>query len=94
MRRGEALGLRWLDVDVKGGRILLPKTKNGDGRVVWLNDLAIGVLETLPAGDPTDRVFPMDVEPEAVSLAFLRACRKIGVAVFKLHDLRHTLPHG
>ena len=31
MRRGEILGLRWLDVDSKGGRIMLPQTKNGDG---------------------------------------------------------------
>ena len=40
MRRGEVLGLRWVDVDRKGGRILLPQSKNGDGRVVYLNRLA------------------------------------------------------
>jgi integrase len=90
MRRGEVLGLRWLDVDLAGGRIILPQTKNGDGRVVWLNDLAVGVLETLTSGSPTDRVFPAHITPENVSLAFLRACRKIDIADFKLHDLRHT----
>jgi integrase len=37
MRRGEVLGLRWLDIDFKGGRIMLPQTKNGDGRIVYLN---------------------------------------------------------
>ena len=37
MRRGEILNLRWLDVDMKGGRLLLPQTKNGEGRVVYLN---------------------------------------------------------
>jgi integrase len=90
MRRGEVLGLRWLDVDLKGGRILLPQTKNGDGRVVPLNDLAASVLETVQPSSPTGRIFPTDVEPEAVSIAFLRACRKIGIVDFKLHDLRHT----
>ena len=69
---------------------MLPQTKNGDGRIVRLNDLAAGVLAILPPGAPTDRIFPLDVEPEAVSLAFLRACRKIGIDDFKLHDLRHT----
>ena len=37
MRRGEILGLRWLDVDQPGNRIMLPQTKNGDGRIVYLN---------------------------------------------------------
>jgi integrase len=90
MRRGEVLGLRWLDVDLKGGRILLPQTKNGDGRVVWLNALASDVVESLKPGFPTDRVFSADLTAENVSLAFLRACRRIGIADFRLHDLRHT----
>ncbi len=92
MRRGEVLGLRWLDVDRRGGRILLPQTKNGDGRVVWLNALACQVLDSLRTGGSTEHVFPAsdDVTPENVSLAFLRACRKVGIADFRLHDLRHT----
>ena len=30
MRRGEILGLRYLDVDLSNRRIMLPQTKNGD----------------------------------------------------------------
>jgi integrase len=89
MRRSEVLKLRWLDIDRKGERILLPQTKNGDGRTVWLNLLACDVIDSLKAGAPTDLLFP-GIEPENVSLAFLRACRKIKIADFKLHDLRHT----
>ncbi len=37
MRRGEILGLRWMHVDLSGGRLMLPQTKNGDGRIVHLN---------------------------------------------------------
>ena len=33
MRRSEVLGLRWLDIDRKGERILLPQTKNGPDSV-------------------------------------------------------------
>jgi integrase len=92
MRRGEVLGLRWLDVDRIGGRILLPQTKNGEGRIVWLNGLARQVLDSLPEGAPTDQVFPQSgqVIPENVSLAFLRACRRVEILDFRLHDLRHT----
>ena len=89
MRRSEVLKLRWLDIDRKGERILLPQTKNGDGRTVWLNLLACDVIDSLKAGAPTELVFP-EITPEMVSLAFLRACRKVNIADFKLHDLRHT----
>ena len=94
MRRSEVLGLRWLDVDRQGGRIMLPQTKNGDGRTVWLNALAGQALDSVSRNGalPTARVFPASdqVSPENVSLAFLRACRKVGIADFRLHDLRHT----
>lgn len=94
MRRSEVLRLRWLDVDRKGERIMLPQTKNGDGRIVWLNSLACHVLDSIPRNGarPTDLVFPASdkVNPENVSLAFLRSCRKVGIADFRLHDLRHT----
>ena len=93
MRRGEVLGLRWLDIDFKGGRIMLPQTKNGDGRIVYLNTLAQQALAVVPQGKakPTDLVFAGEpMTPENVSLAFLRACRSVNVSDFRFHDLRHT----
>lgn len=93
MRRGEILGLRWLDVDFKGGRIMLPQTKNGEGRIVYLNTLAQEALAAVPRQDakPTDRIFAGEqVMPENVSLAFLRACRSVNISDFHFHDLRHT----
>lgn len=91
MRRGEVLGLRWLDVDRKGCRITLPQTKNGEGRIVYLNQIACNALDSLPGGKPTDYVFAVQQgTPEAVSMAFARACRLVGIADFRLHDLRHT----
>jgi integrase len=93
MRRGEILGLRWLDVDSMGGRIVLPQTKNGEGRIVYLNNLAQQALSAVPRekAKPTDHVFAGDsVTPENVSLAFLRACRAVNISDFRFHDLRHT----
>jgi len=87
------LGLRWLDVDLKGGRILLPQTKNGEGRIVYLNNLAHQGLSAVPRDKvkPTEHVFSADsISPENVSLAFLRACRGVHISDFRFHDLRHT----
>jgi integrase len=92
MRRGEILKLRWLDVDLYGARALLPQTKNGEGRIVYLNQLALQAIESLPVSEqtkPTDQLFPA-LAPEWVSVSFMRLCRKVGIADFRFHDLRHT----
>jgi site-specific recombinase XerD len=94
MRRGEILGLRWLDVDGKNSRLMLPQTKNGEGRIVYLNELAQQALSVVPVSrdaKPTDRIFHGDgVTPENVSLTFLRSCRSAKIHDFRFHDLRHT----
>ncbi len=94
MRRGEILGLRWIDVDSEGKRNMLPQTKNGDGRIVYLNTLAIEALSavTLPKkAKSTDHIFSAEpINPENVSVAFLRACRLVKISDFRFHDLRHT----
>ena len=92
MRRSEVLGLRWLDVDLLNNRVMLPQTKNGDGRIVYLNQSAQSVFQSLPinAGfKPTDKVFA-GVTPDQVSVTFRRLCRKKGILDFRFHDLRHT----
>jgi integrase len=94
MRRGEVLTLRWLDVDLNGGRVLLPQTKNGDGRIVYLNALASDVLKSqlTETAKPTDRVFPLanDCTPDNISKGFAAVCRRLKIEDFTFHDLRHT----
>jgi integrase len=92
MRRSEILGLRWLDVDLANGRILLPQTKNGEGRIVYLNTSAVAALRSVPFSAetrPTALVF-VKVSPEQVSVSFARLCRTLKIADFRFHDLRHT----
>lgn len=92
MRRGEVLGLRWLDIDLVHARIMLPQTKNGEGRIVYLNQLAQDVLRSLAGTTqpkPLDKLFP-DTSPEKASVAFKRACDSVGISDFRFHDLRHT----
>ena len=92
MRRSEVLGLRWLDVDIANARILLPQTKNGDGRIVYLNQTALDTLRSVLrrfSQKTTDLVFA-GITPEQVSVAFARLCRNENILDFRFHDLRHT----
>ncbi|MEP6920551.1 MAG: site-specific integrase [bacterium] len=74
MRRSEIVGLRWMDVDMLHDRIMLPQTKNGEGRIVYLNKFAQAALESLSFDEntkPTDQLFS-GITPERVSVAFRR----------------------
>ena len=85
--------MRWIDVDLLNRCINLPQTKNGELRTVYLNELAMDVFRSLwPSTEtnPMEPVFGLDVTPEEVSMAFLRACKAAGVVDFHFHDLRHT----
>lgn len=93
MRRGEILGLRWMDVDLLNRQVNLPQTKNGKSRTVYLNEMAMDVFRTLALDISTDSeepVFALEATPEEVSMCFMRACRKTGIKDFRFHDLRHT----
>jgi integrase len=67
----------------------LPTSKNDEPKEVHLNTFAQKVLESIPQGEPEARLFP-DVTPEAVSMAFHRVCKDLGISDIRLHDLRHT----
>lgn len=85
MRRGEALGLQWRDIDLGERLAHLRMTKNGSARTVALTDGAVEVLKGLKP--PNGLVFPIDIS--ALRWAWGEACRKAGIADLRLHDLRH-----
>ncbi len=89
MRRGEIVELRWIHVDLSGGRICLPQTKNGEVRIVYLNANARMVIQSLPPGLPMTKVFG-EITPGQVTAAFVRLCRELRLKDFRFHDLRHT----
>ena len=91
MRRGELMRIRWKDVDIKSGRILLSLTKSGKPRFAYLNQLSNQVIASLePEGRrPEELLFP-GLTPEQVTVAFIRACQAANIEDFSLHDLRHT----
>ena len=89
MRRGELLNLRWRDVDLSGRRLYLLETKNKTMRVVPLNELAAGVLDSLPQGAPADAVLP-GVDPARLTVYTKRIFAKLGIEDASFHSLRHT----
>ena len=88
-RSGEILSLRFLDIDINHRCILLPQTKNGEGRIIPMNDNALSVFSSLPWGNPMEKLFP-GITGAQVSVTFKRACRQAKIEDFRLHDLRHT----
>jgi integrase len=93
LRLGEAVTLRWKDVDASNLRLRLPRsaTKRDRARWVYLPAWLIDAIEaTCPREDrtPERRVFAGITEASAYQ-AMSRACTAAGVAHFHPHDLRH-----
>ena len=93
LRLGEAVGLRWGDVDVAGLRLRLPRsaTKTATARWVYLPEWNIDALEATCALEdrvPGRKVFPGITEASAYQ-AMSRACKAAKVGHFPPHDLRH-----
>ena len=70
MRRGELAGMTWDMVELKKRTVTLPKTKNGEKRVVPLSTEAVRILSSLPRKIDGE-VWGM--EPDSITQAFLRA---------------------
>lgn len=102
-RRGELLGLRWADVDLRHAAdpkapraaIVLRDTKNTDTRAVPVTGPAVALLVE-KAGrepDPDHRVFPRVGDPMLSAdprESWNKAVTDAGLANFRFHDLRHT----
>lgn len=86
MRRGEILGLRWENLNLRRRFAHLPETKNGESRDVPLSPKAVQVLESLPR-NLSGRVF--STSETAITEGFARAARNAGLADLRFHDLRH-----
>jgi integrase len=93
MRRGEIFGLKWENVDLKHGFILLDRTKNGERREIPINNTLRTTLANIERRLDLPYVFfnPDTALPyNDIKTGFNRACRKAGIKDFHFHDLRHT----
>lgn len=93
MRRGEILTLKWDNVDLKHGFVLLSITKNGERREIPINETLRLTLKSLERRLDIPYVFfnPETASPYGdIKTAFNAACRRAGIKDFHFHDLRHT----
>jgi integrase len=93
MRKGEILSLKWENVDMKHGFVLLDRTKNGERREIPINEDFKAVLQSLTRQLDVPYVFfdTMTGKPyQDVKRSFSTACRQAGIHDFHFHDLRHT----
>lgn len=93
LRLGEAVNLRWGDVDVNGLRLRLPRsaTKRDRARWVYLPQWLMDALEETCALEDRvaeRKVFQGITEASAYQ-AMLRACKNAKVPHYHPHDLRH-----
>lgn len=95
MRKGEILNLKWSQIDLKNGIILLDKTKNYERREIPISDSLKALFKQLHSQRRlnTEYVF---VNPDTgkryteIKKSFNTACKKAGIQDFHFHDLRHT----
>lgn len=94
MRQGELMGLRWPDINLNEGYLILHETKNGERRRVPLVGLAHqlmiehGKVKRLD----TNLLFPSKFDsqkPIDLRAPFETALKKANIVDFKWHDLRH-----
>jgi integrase len=93
MRQGELMGLKWQDVNIKDGFIILHKTKNGERRRIPLSGLALKQLieHAKVRRLDTDLLFPGKNPDKPIDLRrpFTEALKRAQISDFKWHDLRH-----
>jgi len=93
-RQGELLNLRWRDVDLKRGVIILHDTKNRDRRVLPLAGPAFALMRERAKVRQFDNdfVFPgrKKGKPWQSRQAWYEALKTSEIEDFRFHDLRHS----
>ncbi len=90
MRHGEAMGLKWQDVDLVAGRITLHDTKNGERRVAPLVGKARELLREHAKVRPIESPLVFHAVKNRFRTPWEKALKRAGIEDFRFHDLRHT----
>jgi integrase len=94
MRQAELMGLKWQNINLKDGFLILQKTKNGERRRVPLSGLALSLLQEHAKVRrlDTNLLFPSTIhkdKPINLRKPFETALKVAEINDFHWHDLRH-----
>lgn len=93
MRRSEVVTLRWTYLDLEGGLLRLPKTKNGDPLELPLSSFLAELLkDRLDRAEGSEWVFPGTGRTGHLTevKSFVARVKKASGVEFTMHDLRRT----
>jgi len=97
MRMAEILNLKWQYVDMRRKTVTILESKNGQIRVLPLNQNAMCVLQRInregKIANIEEYVFTKDglpISKHQLQYYFGEAVKKAGIAHLRFHDLRHT----
>lgn len=91
MRRSEILSLKWDNVNLSNGYIIVEESKNDESRYIPINKELNKALKSVKYHSSGEYVFSHDEEPvKCFKTAFYNAVERSGVKKFTFHDLRHT----
>ena len=95
-RKREVLDASWSNISFRDGRLIVPKSKNGSMRTVFLNKGALNILRSVQkrTQDMESKfVFPNRKTGEPYKCIFHSwnlARKRAGLDEVRLHDLRHS----
>ena len=102
MRKSEILNLKWKDIDLKEGILLIEITKSGKRREVYISKPVCQLLkwwkQQIGKVYELHRIkhyYPPVNEEEVFAIKDIKrahktACEKAGIEDFRIHDCRHT----
>jgi integrase len=91
-RRSEILNLRWREVDLERGLLMLPDSKTG-AKAIHLSPPAVEILHKLPRMDSNEFVIvggKKGAPYQGLNAIWEDVRAAAGVPEVRLHDLRHT----
>ena len=91
-RQGEIRALKWREVDLERGLLLLEDSKTGR-KTIYLNAPALGILKMLPRIKGNEFVIVGELKGEPyrnLTRAWIKVRKLAKLPDVRLHDLRHT----
>lgn len=92
-RRNEITHARWENVDWSSQTLLVPISKTGKPRRIFLDPAAVQVLQALPRDPESPYLFPSPITkrpPPSLHFPWTRIRKRAQLETLRLHDLRHS----